>query len=231
MRIADIVEYSPTKDAFIQAIGAHNVATLDELKELHLYDFGIFIELLPDEEEKMMLENNIQVALGQKLIDLDDAIDIRDTRNVKLGNQLLKLKRKKKLERDQLMQQQNMQAQAQANAQSQQAAAQAEIQKNQAKAQADGMLEKQKNDLKMQYLTREAQVKKELMVLEFELNSRLKGVETQVNSELESIREDRRDRRVDKQAQHQKEMIEQRKAGDSFKKFESSGNDLYPLLP
>jgi hypothetical protein len=137
LRIADIVEYSPTKDAFIQAIGAHNVATLGELSELYLYDFGIFIELMPDEEEKQTLENNIQVALGQGLIDLDDAIDVRDIRNVKLANQLLKLKRKQKANRDQQMQQENMQAQSQANAQQQQAAAQAEIQKNESKVQTE----------------------------------------------------------------------------------------------
>ena len=82
LRIADILQYSPTRDAFIRAIGAHNVATLDEISELHLYDFGIFIELLPDEEEKQVLENNIQVAIAQKMIDLDDAIDLRDVRNI-----------------------------------------------------------------------------------------------------------------------------------------------------
>ena len=110
LRIADIIEYSPTAEAFIRAIGAHNVATLSELTELHLHDFGIFIELLPDEEEKAILENNIQAALSQQTIDLDDAIDLREVRNIKLANQLLKVKRKKKMEKDQKMQQQNIQA-------------------------------------------------------------------------------------------------------------------------
>ena len=170
LRISDIVEYSPTKEAFVRAIGAHNVATLEELKDLHLYDFGIFIELMPDEEEKAMLENNIQVALSQGLIELDDAIDIRETRNIKLANQLLKVKRKKKQERDQLIQQQNIQAQSQANQQAQEAAAQAEIQKNQAKAQIDIQLEQQKAEFKSRYLQQEVQAKKELMQLEHELN-------------------------------------------------------------
>ena len=137
LRISDILEYSPTADAFVQAIGAHNVATLKEMSELHLYDFGIFLELEPDEEEKQLLENNIQTALAQQLIDLDDAIDIREVKNLKLANQLLKIKRKKKQERDQKIQQENAKAQADANAQAQQAIAQAEMQKNQAKAQAD----------------------------------------------------------------------------------------------
>ena len=226
LRIADIIEYSPTKEAFIQAIGAHNVATLNEMKNLHLYDFGIFIELLPDDEEKQILENNIQIALQQQSIDLDDAIDLRDIRNIKLANQLLKVKRKKKMERDQMMQQQNIQAQAQANAQQQQAAAQAEIQKNQAKTQAESQLEQTKNQLKIQYLQQEVQGKKELMQYEFELNSQLEDMKRKNNNEMEGMREDRRDQRVDRQAEHQKGMIEQRKQGDSVNKFESSGNDI-----
>ena len=226
LRISDIIEYSPTKNAFIKAIGAYNVATLEDLKNLHLYDFGIFIELLPDEEEKAMLENNIQVALAQNNIDLDDAIDLRNVRNIKLANQLLKVKRKRKIERDQQIQQQNIQAQAQANAQTQQAAAQAEVQKNQAKTEAETQLETSKNQLKIQYLREEAAVKKELMAYEFELNSKLKGMEREITGKMESIREDRKDDRVDRQAEHQKQMIDQRSRGDSLKKFESSGNDI-----
>jgi len=226
LRIADIIEYSPTKNAFIQAIGAHNVATLEELKELYLYDFGIFIELLPDEEEKAILENNIQVALSKEALDLDDAIDLREIRNIKLANQLLKVKRKKKLERDQQMQQQNIQAQSQAQQQQQQAAAQAEIQKNQAQAEIDSQLEQTKNQLKIQYLQQEVQSKKDLMMLEFELNSKLKGVEKDTTQQAEAMREDRKDQRVDRQADHQKQMINQRNQGDSLNNFESSGNDI-----
>ena len=207
LRISDVVEYSPTKDAFIQSIGAHNVATLEEMNDLHLYDFGIFIELMPDEEEKQMLENNIQQALSQGLIDLDDAIDLRDVRNVKLANQLLKLKRKKKADRDQAMQQENIQAQSEANAQAQEAAAQAEIQKRQAEAQIQSQLEKEKNDLKVNYLRQEAVVKKELMDHEFQINMQLKNAD---NASLE-----KRDA-----------VKEETKRGESLKNFESSGNDV-----
>ncbi len=226
LRISDIIEYSPTKEAFIRALGAHNVATLDEMKNLHLYDFGIFIELMPDDEEKQLLENNIQVALGQKLIDLDDAIDLRAVRNVKLANQLLKVKRKNKAKRDQQMQQQNIQAQSQANQQAQQAAAQAETQKNQAKAQAEAQLEQTRNQLKTQYLQAEVEAKKQLMQFEFELSSQLEGMKQQTNTQLETTRENRRDNRVNMQAEHQKEMVDKRTGGDSLKNFESSGNDI-----
>jgi len=212
LRISDILEYSPTADAFVQSIGAHNVATLSEMSELYLYDFGIFLELEPDEEEKGMLENNIQTALAQQLIDLDDAIDIREVRNVKLANQLLKIKRKKKLERDQKMQQENMRAQAEANAQAQQAAADAEIQKNQAKAEADIQIETLKAEGKLNYLQEEVRLKKELMAFEFELNEKAQGRSHSENMSLENMKEQGKDRRE--------------KMKEDTKRFESSGNDV-----
>ena len=226
LRISDVIEYSPTKDAFIQAIGAHNVATLEEMSNLHLYDFGIFLELMPDDEEKQMLENNIQVALGQKLIDLEDAIDLRDIRNLKLANQLLKIRRKQKAERDQEIQQQNIQAQAQANAQSQQAVAQAEIQKQQAMVQMNTQLEQAKSQLKMQELEQEALVKKDLMKYEFELNMQLKDAEARASKEAEVTREDRKDERTKMQASQKSALMDQKETGKGPQKFESSGNDV-----
>ena len=226
LRISDIIEYSPTRDAFINAIGAHNVATLEEMSSLHLYDFGIFIELSPDEEQRAILENNIQQALAQQSIDLEDAIDIREIKNLKLANQLLKLRRKKKFERDQLAQQQNIQVQAQANAQSQQAAAQAEVQKNQANAQVEAQLEQLKAQFESQKMMQEVEYKKQLMALEFQFNMQLKGMETQGLANREREKEDRKDKRTKIQATQQSELIEQRKTGKPPKNFESSGNDI-----
>mgnify|MGYP001444087812 FL=1 len=208
LRISDILEYSPTADAFIQSIGAHNAATLKEMSELYLYDFGIFIELMPDAEEKQLLENNIQTALAQQLIDLDDAIDIREVRNIKLANQLLKIKRKQKQERDQKIQQENAQAQAQANAQAQQAIAQAEMQKNQAKAQADTQLEQTRANARLTHLQEEVKLKKELMQFEFELNQQLRDQDRNQAMKLEQVKQDGK--------------VKQEQA----KKFESSGNDI-----
>jgi len=226
LRISDIVEYSPTRDAFIHAIGAHNVATLEELKELYLYDFGIFIELQPDEEEKMLLENNIQVALAQQSIELEDAIDIREIKNLKLANQLLKLRRRKKIIKDQALAQQNIQAQAQANAQAQQVAAQAEMQKNQAINANDAQLAQVKAELESQRMIQEVQHKKELMQLEFQMNMQLKGVDDTAQKRKEKEKEDRKDERTRIQATQQSELIDQRKSGKSPKNFESAGNDI-----
>jgi hypothetical protein len=226
LRVSDIIEYSPTKEAFIQKIGAHNVATLSEMENLHLYDFGIFIELMPDEEEKAMLENNIQTALSAGLIDLDDAIDIRDIKNLKLANQLLKIRRKQKQERDQLMQQQNIQAQSQANAQAQEVAAAAEVQKNQALTSQKAELMQMENQFELQKLQAEVMAKKELMAQEFQYNMQLKGIEVNGQSAKEQEKENRKDQRTKLQATQQSELIEQRKNNTPPKNFESSGNDI-----
>tara|TARA_R110000824_G_scaffold2889_7_gene13115 strand:- start:14138 stop:16492 length:2355 start_codon:yes stop_codon:yes gene_type:complete len=210
LRISDIIEYSPTRDAFIHAIGAHNVATLKEMSELHLYDFGIFIELQPDEEERQLLENNIQMAIQQKLIDLDDAIDLREVKNLKMANQLLKIRRQKKQEKDQKMQQQQMQAQTDSNTQSTQAASQAKVQEEQAKTATAIELETAKNGLKIEYMKQEAAMKTKLMDHEFEINMKLKGMDNNASKEKEGNKEDRKDQR------------EKIKAGQEF---ESSGND------
>jgi len=235
LRISDIIEYSPTKNAFIQAIGAYNVSVLEELKELHLYDFGIFIELQPDEEEKAMLENNIQMALQQKNIELEDAIDLREIKNIKLANQLLKIRRKRKQEKDQQLQQRNMQLQSQTNQQAAQAAAQAEMQKTQMQAQIEGQLEMQKSDLRMKEQAAEVEFKKQLMEQEFEYNMQLKNLESKTKSDNESMKENRKDNRTKIQATQQSEMIEQRNNDAGAKNFEatsdsiSSGMELKPI--
>jgi hypothetical protein len=226
LRISDIIEYSPTRDAFIQKIGGHNVATLSEMADLHLYDFGIFLELAPDDEQKQMLENNIQVALSKNGIELEDAIDVREIKNIKLANQVLKIRRKKKQQQDQQMQQQNIQAQAQANAQAQQVAAQAEMQKNQAMAQTNMQVEQGKMQMEMQKMQQEAMLKKDLMNHEFQINMQLKQMETQILKERESQKEDRKDERTKIQATQQSELIDQRKKETPPKNFESSGNDI-----
>jgi len=212
LRISDIIEYSPIKESFIQSIGVHNAATLEEMSNLHLYDFGIFLELSPDEEEKAMLENNIQQALAQKSIDLEDAIDLRAIKSIKLANELLKIRRKKKMQRDQAAQQANIQAQAQANAQAQQVAAQAEVQKQQAITSQQAQLAQLKSELESEKLEREAAVKAQLMEQEFMYNMKLRQMEVEAAKIRDNSKEDRKDQRAQQAAEG--------------KKFESAGNDV-----
>jgi hypothetical protein len=225
MRVSDVIEYSPTRESFIKSLGKFNVATLEEMASLHLHDFGIFIELAPDEEEKTRLENNIQVALQQKSINLEDAIDIREVRNIKLANQLLKIRRTKKEALDREKQKENIQAQGQANQQSAQAAALAETQKQQAIAETKAQLAQAQAQLDLEKLEREAAIKKELMQLEFNLNMRLKEADKKQVNEKDKFKEDRKDERTRIQASQQSELIEQRKTDAPAKNFESAGFD------
>jgi len=226
LRISDLLEYSPTRDAFIQAIGSHNVATLDEIKELYLYDFGIFIELAPDEEEKQLLENNIQMALQSNSIELEDAIDVRQIKNVKLANQVLKVRRQKKSARDQALAERNIQVQAQANAQAAEQAAAANLQKEQLSLQSKAQLEQVKGQVELQKLQTEAQLKFQLMQAEAQLSAQIKNLEVEALKSRETFKEDRKDERTRIQASQQSELIAQRKEGSGPKKFESSGNDI-----
>jgi len=226
LRISDILEYSPTKEAFVQMIGAHNVGTLEDIAGLHMHDFGIFLELEPDEEEKQMLENNIQQAIQQGLIDLSDAIDLRMVKNIKLANQLLKVRRQKKQDKDQKIQQENIQAQSQANAQAQQVSAQAEVQKNQAIQASLAQMEQLKAELASAAMEQEMQLKKNLMDHEFQINVKLRQMDNDGANGKEKYKEDRKDERTKIQASQQSELIDQRNSGKPPKNFESSGNDI-----
>ena len=226
LRISDIIEYSPTKNAFIESIGAHNVATLEEMSNLHLYDFGIFLELEPDEEEKQMLENNIQTALSQQSIELEDAIDLRMIKNTKLSNQLLKLRRKKKQEQDQANQLEQTKAQGDAQAKAAEAQAKAEKDKQQAVTKSQVRLEEIKTQGKAQILAQEAEIKERLMQQEFQYNMQLKQLEAKTKTETQILAENRKDDRTKMQATQQSELIDQRANQKPPKNFESSGNDV-----
>ena len=225
LRISDVLEFSPTKESFISSIGRFNVATLEDIKNMHLHDFGIYIELAPDEEEKQRLENNIQQALAKDQIYLEDAIDIREIKNIKLANQLLKVRRRKKLKLDQQNQQQNIQAQADANSQNTQVAAQMEIQKNEAITNQKAQLAEMEAGLELQKMEQEKNLKKELMSYEFELNMALKEKEAEAFTSKEKFKEDRKDERTRIQATKQSKLIEQRKDRKGEQEFESAGND------
>ena len=226
LRISDIIEYSPTKNAFIESIGAHNVATLQEMSNLHLYDFGIFLELEPDEEEKAMLENNIGGALSQGNIELEDAIDLRAIKNVKLANQLLKIRRKKKGEEDQQKQLEQTAAQGKAQAEATTAASEAEIKKNKSSLETQKQLEQLKIDGKAQILQQESAIKEKLMQLEFQYAMQLKQLEAKTKTEAQLLAENRKDNRTKIQATQQSELLDQKENQKPAKNFESSGNDV-----
>ena len=225
LRVNDALQFPLTRESLLSSINTFNVATLEEIENVCLHDFGIFLELEPDEEEKAQLEQNIQVSLQQGNIDLEDAIDIRQVNNLKLANQLLKVKRTQKQKRDQEIQQANIAAQGEANAKASEAAALAEVQKGQALAETKMQLEKAKSDYEIQRMEQEALIKKQLMAEEFNYQMQLAQIQAQATTRKEQEIEDRKDERVKIQGTQQSELIDQRKNDLLPKNFESSGND------
>ena len=225
LRVADMLNFPLTKNALMNSINSVNVATLEEIENLNMHEFGIFLELEPEEEEKANLEKNIQIALQTQSINLSDAIDIRQIRNLKLANQFLKNRQKMKREQEQQAQQANIQAQAQANAESAEKAAMAELQKQQALAQTELQIEQGKSQFKIQQMQQEAEIKKQLMAEEFNYKMQLAQVHANAETNKEKEIEDRKDERTRIQATQQSELINQRQNDSLPKDFESAGMD------
>ena len=225
LRAADMLEFPLTKNALISCINQYNVGSLQDIEKLNMHEFGIFLELEPDEEEQQRLEQNIQVALQGGQIGLEDAIDIRQIKNIKLANQYLKQKQKERAEAAAVAQQQNIQAQAQANAQASEQAALAEVQKQQALTESKLQLEQGKSQFEIQKLEREAQIKQMLMEQEFGYNLQLAQAKVNAEATREKEIEDRKDKRARIIGTQQSQMISQRQNDELPKDFESSGND------
>ena len=226
LRIADVLEYSDFKEEFTMQIGKYAVNMLEEIKDLYLHDFGIFIEISPDEEEKAQLEGNIQMALQRDQISLEDAIDIRQMKNIKLANELLKLKRKSKQKLDMQQKQAEIQMQTQGNIQSSQASAQSALQKVQAEAQAKAQLAQAQMNFDIQRMQAEAAIKEQLMAVEFNYNMQLKGMEVEQIKQLDMDKEKAKDDRTKIQATQQSKLIEQRQKDLPAMNFESQEDDL-----
>lgn len=225
-RVADILQYADFKDDFANKIGKYNVSILNDIKDLYIYDFGIFIEIAPDEEQKAQLEQNIQMALSKGDINLEDAIDIREIKNLKLANQLLKLKRVKKQEYQEkiTMQQQAMQAQQQM--QVQEMASQAAIQKIQLESQAKMQLKQAEVAFEIEKLKAEADLKKMLMAEEFGYQMQIAGIKETALADRDMIKEDSKAKRISQQNSEQSKLINQRKNNLPPLNFESNEDTL-----
>jgi hypothetical protein len=233
LRIKDSLGFPLTRKALIESISVSNVETLKEIENLNLHDFGIFLELEPEEEDKAQFEQNIQIALQSGGIDLEDVIDLRQIKNLKLANQSLKYKRKKKLERDQANQQANIAAQGQANAQASEAAALAEVQKQQALAQTEIQILQSKSQFEIQRMQQELMLEKQRMAVKFDYDMQLAQMQLGVAQQKQAQAEDRKDQRTKIQATQQSELIDQRKNNSLPKDFEGSedGFDLSQFGP
>ena len=225
LKIAEALNFPLTRESLKSSISASNVETLMEISKENTHDFGIYLQMEPEEEERQLLEQNIQVALQSGSINLEDAIDIREIKNLTLANQVIKMRRIAKQEKDQAIQQANMQAQAQANAKASEAAAMAEVQKQQALAQTKIQIEQSKAQLDVQKLQQEAEIKRQLMEQEFQYNMQLAKAHASAKVEVEGEKENRKDERTKIQATQQSQLIEQRQNQSLPKDFESAGFD------
>ena len=225
-RVADILQYADFKDDFANKIGKYNVSILNDISDLYIYDFGIFIEVSPDEEQKAQLEANIQMALSKADINLEDAIDIREIKNLKLANQLLKMKRVQKQDREQQNQMQIQAMQAQQQLKSQELAMQTAMQKIQMESEAKLNLKQAEVSIAIQQLTAEAQLKKELMAIEFDYNMQLGGLQQNNLKTRENEREEAKSKRISQQNTEQSKLINQRKNNLSPIDFQNSENDI-----
>ena len=225
-RVADILEYSDFRDEFANQIGKYNVSILNEIKDLYIYDFGIFIEISPDEEQKAQLEANVQMALAKGDINLEDAIDIREIKNLKLANQLLKMKRIKKQEREEKMAMQSQAITAQQQIKSQELAGQVAMQKIQAETQAKMQLKQAEIAFDIQKMNEEAKMKSQLMAEEFQYNMQLNGIDVNNLTQREQMKEDAKAKRISQQNTEQSKLINQRKNNLPPMNFESNEDSL-----
>jgi hypothetical protein len=225
-RVADILEYADFKDDFANKIGKYNVSILNDIKDLYIYDFGIFIEVSPDEEQKAQLEANIQMALSKGDINLEDAIDIREIKNLKLANQLLKMKRIKKQDREEKMEMQRQAMVAQQQLKSQEISGQVAVQKFEAEAQSKIRVKEAEMMFDMQKMQAEAELKKDLMATEFSFNMQLAGIREDALLDREDKRETAKAKRISQQNSEQSKLINQRKNNLPPQNFESNEDSL-----
>jgi hypothetical protein len=225
-RIGDILEYADFKEEFTNQIGKYNVSILDDIKDLYIYDFGIFIEVSPDEEQKSQLEANIQMALAKGDINLEDAIDIREIRNLKLANQLLKMKRIKTQDREEKMAMQKQAMIAQQQLKSQEMAGQVAMQKIDMETKSKMQIKQAEIAFEIEKMKKEAELKSQLMAEEFQYSQQMHGMEINNLTEREQKKEDAKAKRISQQNTEQSKLINQRKNNLPPMSFESNEDSL-----
>lgn len=197
--------------AYENAIGSTNMSVLSSFSDLPMYNFGVRVMKDMEDREKGLLEQNIQIALGQKEIDLEDAIAVRQLRDVSQAERLLVLRRKKRIEKQQAVAQQNSQMQAQQAQQAAQSASEAKMQEVQVQAQLEAKKIELETRAKLTILQAEHEMNKEIEAMRMQVKGQEKGQEFQMRKAIESQKDDRKDERVKKQAVEQSKLISQRK--------------------
>ena len=193
-----------------KAVGEKSMGVLQSFENLPMYNFGVMVVQEMSDDDRIFLEQNVQATLAQKEIDLEDAMAIRQVKDIDQAQRLLAVKRKKRMQMLQRQQQQNMQAQAQANAQASQVAAQSEMQKMQVEAQVEVQKIQLKGQVEVQVAAALHQMRKELEMIRAQASLGFKADDKEFREKIETLKEDRKDDRVEKQAVEQSKLISQR---------------------
>ena len=192
------------------AIGKENMSVLSSFSDLPMYNFGVQVVKEMEDKEKAYLEQNIQMSLQQKELDIEDAIAIRQLKDVNQAERLLVIRRKKRIAQQQQIAMQNSQAQAQQAQASAQAASQARIQEMQMQAQIDAQKMQLENQLSAQLEQVRHQFRREIELIKAQATLGFRTEEQEFKEKLEVLKEDRKDERVEKQAEKQSQLISQR---------------------
>lgn len=226
LRLKDIFKYSNLREVYVNAIGKTNVEILRALENYHLHDLGITIDLKPDNQEKQLLNNDINNALAQGIITLDDAIDIRKIDNIKIANELLKVRRKKREKEQREHELQKIRTQSESQAEGQVKVSQAKQQEIAIKSKADLAVIEAKTEGKLKEIEAEKLAKSELMEKEFDYNMQLKGLDVDGQAKMKKYDNDRKDARQDRNNTQQAKIKEAQQFGTAAPSFESSLDNI-----
>ena len=194
-----------------KAIGKYNMEILSSFSDLPMYNFGVRVIKEMSDEDRIFLEQNIQQSLAQKEIDLEDALAVRQIKDIDQAQRLLVVRRKRRMSKAQQQQQQNMQMQQQMNAQAQQMAQQMQMQKMQMEAQLEAQKIQMKGQSEIQVAQALHALRKEIEMIRAQATVGMRSTEQEFREKIDILKEDRKDSRIDKQTAAQSKLIAQRK--------------------
>lgn len=228
LRVADVLKYEDKAEELAQAIGAGNVSILEEIRNIPLHSFGIFIEVEPDAQEREYLEQNIQAALTAGMIYLDDASDIREIKDIKVANRVMKIRRQKKLKEEHQRSLEAIDQQSQSQAAAQQQMDQSAIGKIKAESEAKIAAINAEYDRMEKMKELEADLKSELMAEEFDYNSVMKGLDIRAKDILAQADFERKSRlQAQKATQQSRIALQTAETGpNNAVDFESENDNL-----
>ena len=228
-RVGDLLKYSDLKEDFARKIGVTSVKTLESIKNLHLYDFAIFLELELDEEQRAKLENDMSIAIEKGMMQVSDKYKVLRIKNFDLAVQYMTILIDKYQKKMQEQKMQDIQANAQAQMQSAQQAEQFRQQTLQMEVQAKGQLQQMINQGELQ--KEQVRGDQDRQTLQMKLQGEFQIAQVQGGVQMDKLQflEDKKDERLDKASTHQSELIAQRQRDEDPKDFQSADTSMFNL--